>query len=213
MDLKLLLQKAYLKLNFNSKKYWEMRYASEWNSGDGSYGEQAEAKAVVFNKIIEKYKIKDVIEYGCGDGNQLKYYNIENYLGLDVSPTTIKNCADLYDDDPQKEFMYYDPEAFFIENNLFKFQTSISIDVIFHLVEDFIFEGYIRNLFASASKYVVISSSDHNENQGSSIHFKNRKFTAHVKDFCPDWRLEEVFECKGKSGQDFDSFHVYVRNN
>ena len=41
-----------------------------------------------------------------------------------------------------------------------KADMAISLDVLFHLVEDEIFERYIRNLFSSAQRFVVIYSSN-----------------------------------------------------
>ncbi len=62
-----------------SDKYWEQRYAVGGNSGVGSYGKFANFKAEVINKFVREHKIKSVIEFGCGDGNQLKLANYPSY--------------------------------------------------------------------------------------------------------------------------------------
>ena len=58
--------------NENSMDYWNERYSSGGNSGTGSYGELAFYKADFINKFIDANQILSVVEFGCGDGNQLK---------------------------------------------------------------------------------------------------------------------------------------------
>ena len=71
--------------NFDSSKYWEKRYVTGGNSGDGSYGYLAKYKAEIINNFIEKNSINAIIEFGTGDGNQIKHMNYKNYIGFDVS--------------------------------------------------------------------------------------------------------------------------------
>ena len=58
----------------NTLSYWENRYKNNGNSGAGSYGRLAEFKADVINNFIAENKITSVIEFGCGDGNQLSLF-------------------------------------------------------------------------------------------------------------------------------------------
>jgi cyclopropane fatty-acyl-phospholipid synthase-like methyltransferase len=203
------IKRKLLNRNFDSRKYWELRYQSEWNSGVGSYGENAEAKAKILNTLVEKYSIDKLIEFGCGDGNNLQFYKIPNYLGLDVSAKTISNCIERYKEDKSKSFMAYDPMVFHNLGNVIDVDATISLDVIFHLVEKDIFEKYMRDLFSLSKKYVFIFSSDHEDNDNSSIHVRHWKFTEFVKEKLPDWELLEVLECKTKSGQQLDNWYVY----
>ena len=55
-----------------SDDYWEERYSKGKNSGAGSYNELARFKAEVLNGFVQKQNIRSVIEFGCGDGNQLQ---------------------------------------------------------------------------------------------------------------------------------------------
>lgn len=59
----------------------------------------AELKAEVVNALIQREGIHRVIEFGCGDGNQLNYMNYGEYLGMDVASSSIKQCASLYASD------------------------------------------------------------------------------------------------------------------
>jgi hypothetical protein len=55
----------------SSETYWIARYKRGGDSGRGSYGKLAQFKAGVINKFVEANKINTIIEFGCGDGNQL----------------------------------------------------------------------------------------------------------------------------------------------
>lgn len=88
-----LLNRIWRRLKFtNSKSYWESRYQKGGNSGFGSYGRLAKFKAEVLNDFVAKNSIQSVMEFGCGDGNQLKLAVYPKYIGLDVSPKAIKRC-------------------------------------------------------------------------------------------------------------------------
>ncbi len=45
-----------------------------------------------------------VVEYGCGDGNQLKMATYPQYLGFDVSPAAISMCKSVFNGDATKQF-------------------------------------------------------------------------------------------------------------
>lgn len=168
------LKNKLLCKKFSSKKYWEERYRSGGTSGAGSYGEKAKYKAEIINYIIKQYGIKSVIEFGCGDGNNLKYYNIDKYIGFDVSKTAIKNCIKTYYADEKKTFIYYEPELF--KSGGLKADLTLSLEVIFHLIEDDVYQKYMYDIFRSSSDFVLIFSSNYNENYNSVEHVKHREF-------------------------------------
>jgi len=160
---------------------------------------------------VEKNQIKSVIEFGCGDGAQLSLFKIPNYIGLDVSKTAIKMCIERFKEDKTKSFFLYDPECFVDNCNLFKAELTLSLDVIFHLIEDHIFETYMKHLFSSSSKYVIIYSSDTDENARlTAPHFKNRKFTKWVEVNLPDWKLIEKIKNKYPNESPSD-FFIYEK--
>lgn len=168
-----------------SKNYWETRYKEGGNSGAGSYSRLAEFKADVINRFVKKNQIKTVIEYGCGDGNQLTLLNYPEYLGFDVSPTALLKCEALFEHDNTKTFKAVD--AYSGETA----ELTLSLDVIYHLIEDQVFEAYMRRLFDSSSKFVIVyasNTSDHNTD-ASAPHVKHRAFTEWVKKIYPRWEL------------------------
>lgn len=155
----------------NSKEYWEERYKSGGNSGAGSYGRLAEYKAEFINDFTEKHNIDSVVEFGCGDGNQLSLFKCKYYMGYDVSPTIILKCIERFSDDPSKCFMLFEN----YQNETY--DLSLSLDVIFHLVEDVVFEDYMQKLFNSSKKFVIIYSSNGEIRGDLAAHLKDRRFT------------------------------------
>jgi len=142
-------------MDFDSVEYWKKRYATGGNSGSGSYGGLAEFKANSLNSFIAEHDLLSIVEYGSGDGNQLGMINIENYLGLDVSPDAISRTKEMYQSDPSKNFEVYEPDNFQVTDSV-KADLAISMDVILHLTEDERFEKYIGNLFESGRRFVGI---------------------------------------------------------
>jgi hypothetical protein len=171
-----------------SAAYWEQRYARGGSSGFGSFNRLAHYKAKVLNDFVADREIADVIEFGCGDGNQLSLYEYPRYIGLDVSKTAVGMCRRRFAQDSTKSFYLYDSLAFSDNHGLFRAELSLSIDVIYHLVEDSVFESYMRHLFAAARRHVVIYSSDF-QTPGH-LHQRNHAFSAWVRSEEPEWRLE-----------------------
>ena len=130
-----------------SELYWEERYQQGDNSGTGSYDHLAEYKADIINEFVVKTNIKTVMEFGCGDGNQLTIAKYPQYIGLDVSPTAVKLCYNRFKTDKTKSFYVYNSMAFVDNARLFKADLTMSLDVLYHLVEREIFENYLLHLF------------------------------------------------------------------
>lgn len=63
-----------------SNNYWERRYQSGKNSGAGSYSKLADFKANIINSFVLEHNITHVIEFGCGDGNQLFWSNTNGHF-------------------------------------------------------------------------------------------------------------------------------------
>ncbi len=170
-----------------SGEYWENRYRLGGDSGAGSYNILAEFKAEVINEFVKKKNIETVIEFGSGDGNQLTYFNFKSYIGFDVSQTVVNRCRKVYKSDPTKRFELleaYDQE---------KADLALSLDVIYHLIEDAAYFDYMEKLFSSSKKYVLIYSSNEDEHKNNNVadHVKHRKFTNWVEKNAPSFKLIE----------------------
>jgi methyltransferase family protein len=169
---------------FRSPDYWESRYLSGGNSGAGSYGRLARFKADILNTFVRQNGVQSVVEFGCGDGAQLMLAHYPQYTGIDVSKRAVAQCRLIFKRDPTKRFHdLASPEAEGARADL-----SLSLDVIYHLVEDEIYRAYMRRLFAAASKYVCIYSSNF-ERIGPEPHIRHRRFTDWVSECVPGWLL------------------------
>jgi hypothetical protein len=56
----------------SSADYWERRYQKGGTSGAGSYNHLAEFKAEFLNAFVAEHHVASVIEFGSGDGAQLR---------------------------------------------------------------------------------------------------------------------------------------------
>jgi cyclopropane fatty-acyl-phospholipid synthase-like methyltransferase len=200
-----------------SELYWEERYQKAGNSGSGSYDHLADYKAEVINDFVAKHAIKTVMEFGCGDGNQLLVAKYPHYIGLDVSPTAVKMCYDRFKTDNTKSFYVYNSMAFFDRARIFHSDLTMSLDVLYHLVEKEIFENYLRHLFAAADKYVIIYASDYNQKEEPIYQHENRRnFTDFIKKNIPGWNLKEIIKNKypveqyGEKGS-LSDFFIYEK--
>ncbi len=168
----------------DSSSYWLRRYDKGGNSGPGSYGKFAQQKADVLNGFVREQAIQSVIEYGCGDGNQLQLAIYPRYLGFDISPAAVARCRELFATDPTKTFRLMDEYAGETA------ELTLSLDVIFHLVEDAVYDRYMRQLFASATRYVLVYSSNTDAQAAAqSPHVRHHRFTDWVASHAPAWTL------------------------
>jgi hypothetical protein len=193
-----------------SVNFWEQRYARGGTSGDGSYGALANEKASFLNSFIHERRVRSIIEFGCGDGNQLALADYPQYIGLDVSPSAIKMCIRRFASDSTKSFFLYDGTCFADRIGQFVGDMAVSLDVIYHLVEDATFETYMTHLFAAASRYVIVYATNMSAT-GSAPHVRHRKFTPWVEANCKNWRLAETY--KGPSTEPGRAdFYIYERS-
>lgn len=175
-----------------SKEYWINRYAGGGGSGAGSYAAAAEFKARFLNGFVSSHGVETVIEYGCGDGNQLRSARYPRYLGVDVSPGAVNRCREIFHNDKTKRFELLEncagEEA----------DITLSLDVIYHLVEDDVFNAHMERLFSSARRFVIIYSSDTDEQETIQLpHVRHRKFTRWTDESLEGW--EQIPDLPGKN--------------
>lgn len=201
-----------LDFSFYSSNYWERRYQRGLDSGPGSYGRLAEFKAKFLNAFVRDRSIQDVLEFGVGDGHQLSLAVYPKYCGIDVSETAIRICRDRFTNDPTKTFFTT------AEDDQRLAELVLSLDVLYHLVEQSIFETYMRTLFQRASRFVVIYAADRNDNPYFNVkHVKFRKFTDWIADNQPQWILERVvpnefpYDLASPEQTSFADFFVFAK--
>lgn len=166
---------------FSSGDYWETRYRAGGTSGMGSAGRLARFKAAVISRFIAANEIRSMIDLGCGDASQLALLEVPaSYIGVDVSPAALASCTARF-----PELRFVTPDAL---RTMPPAELTLSLDVIYHLIEDPIFTVTMRTLFAWATRFVVIYASNLDA-ASPSPHVRHRRFTDHVATTEPDWRL------------------------
>jgi SAM-dependent methyltransferase len=168
----------------STAQYWNDRYTVGGNSGAGSYGRLARFKADVINDFVAVHGVETVIEYGCGDGAQLALARYPSYVGIDISQQAVALCRQTFHGDERKIFFHTSsPQAQATRADL-----AMSLDVIYHLVEDRTYEAYMSRLVAASKKYLCIYSSN-DERPGHVSHVRHRCFTDWLSVNAPHWSL------------------------
>jgi hypothetical protein len=163
--------------------YWERRYSAGGTSGAGSFGHLARYKAGFLNTFVATNRIGTVAELGCGDGEQLRRARYPAYTGYDISPMAVSMCRAKFRGDSTKSF-YCLPEVQTLEPA----DLCISLDVMYHLVDDADFDEYLRLLFRIAARYVIIYGNGCVQPYGAT-HVKLRDFSGEIGRLYPGWML------------------------
>ncbi|MCB1582676.1 MAG: class I SAM-dependent methyltransferase [Xanthomonadales bacterium] len=138
---------------------------------------------------MNDHNINTVIEFGCGDGNQLSLINYKYYSGFDVSETIIKKCKEKFSHDKTKKF--YQLQAY----NGQCADLTLSLDVIYHLVEDTVYRKHLNQLFSASKNFVIIYSSNTNDQETyQSKHVRHRLFLTDIDN--NQWELFNVIPNK-----------------
>lgn len=192
-----------------SGSYWEERYQHGGTSGAGSYGRLAKFKAGILNDFVAQHGITSVIEFGSGDGNQLTLARYPFYTGVDVSETAVRACRARFAQDEIKSFLTlseYDGRLA---------EMSLSLDVIYHLVEDATYEAYMTTLFDASQQFVIIYASNKDE-QPPARHVRHRRFTDWVDIHRPTVRLIDKipnrfpYDPADPNNTSFADFHIFA---
>ncbi len=180
-----------------SGEYWEKRYALGGKSGAGSVGRLAKFKAEVLNRFVREHRVRSVMELGCGDGSQLDLADYQDYTGIDIAETALAHCRRRFANDATKRFFKAVPSGEL-------YDLTMSLDVIYHLVEDEVYHAYMDQLFAASRHWVVVYASNLNAqeaiarwpNFATAQHVYHRRFTDWIAQNRREWTLHEQIENK-----------------
>ncbi len=154
----------YFKKFIDSDQYWKQRYRFSGNSGRGSRGRNAQIKADFINNFASLHSVESVIDLGCGDGENALLFRFQEYSGFDISQEALKLAKKRCENKVGFSFYILDSsfereiEELNSKNMLPK--LALSLEVIFHLVEDNVFEVYLDRLCMSSTQWVIIMSSN-----------------------------------------------------
>lgn len=171
-----------------SADYWERRYRAGLDSGDGSHGELADFKRQFLNDFLSRNAVETVIDLGCGDGVQIEGVAFPSYLGLDIAPRAIQMCQERYRTDSAKAFLLIPPTDSARLELFLSADLTVSLDVIYHLVEEETFERHLAMLFGMSRRHVIVYSSD-SPVVSTLPHVRHREFTSRVASLFPEFEL------------------------
>ena len=148
-----------------AKDYWDNRYFTGGNSGDGSYSEQLSKKL----KWLENLDIQSISDIGCGDfnfgKNLLKIYPNALYVGQDISEIIIN-----------KNIINYPQCVFTTEiDKLPRADLVLCSDVLYHILDDGEYQNILNGLKSKWTKYLAITSYERGESFQAQ-HMKIRRF-------------------------------------
>jgi hypothetical protein len=190
-----------------SETHWQRHYEHGGNSGPGSYGVSAAYKADLINRAVRERGISSIVELGCGDGNQLAYLEVDQYIGLDISKTALHRCIERYGSNMKRSFIWYDQNCFHDPLCIVSADCAMSLDVVFHLIEDNVFARYIHNLFNCGRRFVIIYGLDEEQVKPGHVSVRFRAYSSYIAANIPDFRVAQHVTKTGK----FGDFYLYER--
>ena len=189
--------------------FWDRTYRTGGDSGHGSSGHLAEFKADVLNRWVRTHGFASVLELGCGDGRQLALAAYPRYIGLDISRAAIDLCRQRFVDDDTKSFLLYDPARFHDPAGFLRADLAISLDVLFHAVDERDWELHLQHLFGAAGRAVVVYAPD--ADRPTAVPYSRvRPFTPWVAAHLPEWRLVETIPNPWPK-ESWSDFHLFLR--
>jgi len=176
-----------------SRRFWQWRYLLGGSSGAGSYGPEALAKAKYINAFFQREHIHAAVELGCGDGGQLELLKVGRYHGIDISAEAISRC--------RRIFALVDGRSFSLTTDAVTgdFDAALSLDVIYHLVENEVYEAYLERLFGFGAIWVLIYSSNPKQLVRTAPHVLHRPVGRDVLRRFPHYQVVEDHSCRSDS--------------
>ncbi len=190
-----------------SKVHWQRHYERGGDSGPGSYGESALYKAGLINRVIREHGIHSIVELGCGDGNQLTYLEVDQYIGLDISKVAIQRCLARHGGNAKRSFIWYDQDYFHDPLRIVSADCAMSLDVIFHFIENDVFVRYVHNLFNCGRRFVIIYGLDQAQVRPGHVSVRLRKYSDYIAANIPEFRIA----LHVPKTEEFGDFYLYER--
>ena len=97
-------------------------------------------------------------------------------------------------------------------------EITLSLDVIYHLIEDEIYTSYMELLFDSSTRFVIIYSSNTEiQAKYQASHVLHRNFSKWIDQNRPEWKLKKIipnkYPCIGNDLEgSVSSFYIYEIN-
>ena len=171
-------------------RYWKNRHRrgrGHWESvGRGSVGKLARYKAGLVNELVQEVDAVRIVDLGCGDGRQADRFHVPEYVGLEVSEHAVAEARKRLAKHPNRTAHVWEPSDLLPETGC----IALSMDVVFHLVDDELHDAYMRALFQAGTKAVAIYSTDYEgEPQG---HMRHRNVSRWVEENIQGWKRTQA---------------------
>ena len=191
------------KINLDVRKYWEDRLVSNLNlKGTGhrafslNYNQILyKAQADCLTSILSKWKVnlthKRILDVGSGTGFYVDFYQkrgAEQIYGVDISETSVKYLKEKY---PGSTFSVEDISGASLAH-LGSFDLISAVSVLYHVIDNKLFEQAIQNLcsMCNSGGYLIISDAFTGRWLPSAQHAHLRK----IEEYQPFLKNFEVLE-------------------
>ncbi len=116
----------------NNKYGW---WGNTSKSGEGSEGRMAEFKKNLVSSIVEKYDIKSILDFGCGDYNWMqKVTGDYQYTGIDIVSSLVDSHNRMYGKH-NRRFIYGNTANEYFHTDFIKqYGTTFDIGVLFDIL-------------------------------------------------------------------------------
>lgn len=147
------LKNLFNRWRFNNKDFWNDRYTNNPSkgSGPGSRGDILAQKQDIVKIMIDKYKVKTVVDYGCGDIETVRHIEFDRYVGVDVSDIVIDKNRSIK------------PNWEFICGNIQDVRTTddydlvMCLDVLIHQKTKREYFGILKKVLSARDSIVLLS--------------------------------------------------------
>lgn len=151
--------------HFDNNLFWNWRYACfpELGSGMGSRGDVLQYKKNVLHNIVRPFEHKSVLEVGCGDLETSRELVLDDYTGLDASPTAVEIARSKRPD------WRFEQRNVAVDGLSSPADLVICLDVLIHQKREEEYHAMIDALVASTRERLIISGYDGLPEYSSSI--------------------------------------------
>lgn len=189
--------------------YWEQRYKNGGNSGEGSRGKHREWKWSILNKYING--IDNIVDVGCGDLAFMEGIDAINYTGIDISQTMVARNTKIK---PEWNFILSSAD---IKIDGVKGDVVFCHDMLFHIMDDDIYEKILENLIAYSNEYISIFTWNKNPLRKwfRSVEHDSYQFYRDFNKYIPMFEnagFELIANCKSETST-FGSMYIFKKVN
>ncbi len=165
----------FLSSSLDNRLFWNNRYKNypQLGSGVGSRGEILDYKRRLLKYVTFPFKLKKVLDVGCGDLEFTKTIEFKNYLGIDLSNEALELCRQKRPD--------WDFQNVSINDTDGVFDLVMCFDVLIHQSSQKDFENLLNSICEKSQNRILIGAYANAPEFGSDITYYYYNFIDYVK--------------------------------